>query len=662
MERDCLVRGVPVTVSCGLSFKIEDFNDKQISVLGWNQEKDGMKPAKQTNFLYKGERECVDIYLEDGRKISCTPDHKLLTDNKEWVKAKDLKPEETRLKASVKYPTISINDELTHCNNWSYKICDELTLKTDTLEEYFKSMAFARILGYILADGCISKTTSGYVGTIFMGHQIDLATILKDLNLFTTIKQTNFKDGNLYRIRLPASFTKILVQIKGMMTGARVKQPTTLPEFLLADNCPLPLIREFIAGLFGGDGHTCNISKNTFTYISFSQSKVIGHLDSLKAMMEQIKTWLAKFDIKGVTIQNSKINSASKKRDTDDKKNYEVVLHLDKEELIPFYEKIGFRYCCHKNQRMEAAVAYTRLCEGVIRQKKWIIDRVNELTDYKNIKSTNANKAISGLSNAIQKATEELRAIEPLLHNFAIPSISDLKEYLINNREGGKIPSSKFPTSTDFLESIGAKEWFSQSKAKKYVSKKTKSASSTTSDNENNENNDTIQDIINTTEDNDDMEEAEDTNEPISNENSQVICDKKYGVCRDSEVLPTMNLKVIDIRPGGVHPVYDIQVENEESFLANGVVAHNCMITHGAMGFLKERMMDVSDKFTVYICNECGLFSVVNPNDDGERRCDSCENYSQFTELHIPYACKLLMQELEGMMITPRFNTPKPNI
>ena len=118
-----------------------------------------------------------------------------------------------------------------------------------------------------------------------------------------------------------------------------------------------------------------------------------------------------------------------------------------------------------------------------------------------------------------------------------------------------------------------------------------------------------------------------------------------------------MNLKVIDIRKAGIHKVYDIQVEKEESFLANGVVSHNCMISHGTMGFLKERMMDVSDIFTVHICKECGLFSIVNPNDeDGPRMCGSCDNYAQFIELKIPYACKLLMQELEGMMITPRFN------
>ena len=344
--------------------------------------------------------------------------------------------------------------------------------------------------------------------------------------------------------------------------------------------------------------------------------------------MEQIKKWLARFEIKGVSIQAPKVNSASKKRENEADRNYEIVLHLDMHELIPFHDKIGFRYCCHKNQRMEAAVAYIRLRHGVIRQKKWIINRVDEIAKYKECK-TNNMKCEVVLTDAIDQAVEELKATEPLLHQFAIPSNSDLKEYLLNGREGGRIPSSKFPTSTQFLENIDAKDWFNESKAKKYKSKK------------------------NDCDDNE-VEETDGT--------SEIDCDKNHGVCRDGEVLPTMNLKVIDIRPGGTHPVYDIQVENEESFLANGVIAHNCMISHGAMSFLKERMMDVSDKFTVYICNECGLFSSVNPDDDAERKCGACDNYSEFTEMNIPYACKLLMQELEGMMITPRFNQEKPNL
>jgi len=638
MERDCAIKNTPISMDFGLNFKIQDLEKINLDVLGWNQEKNGMTPAKKTNFMYKGERECVDIWLEDGRKLSFTPEHRFLTADNTWTKANELKAGETRLKCSVNYPTIGIYDEIKECKNWSSKVSDNLTLKTDTPDELFKSMAFCRLLGYILTDGNITKNINKksitYSVTIFLGHMIDVRTIIKDIELFTSIKQTNFISKNLYEVRVPAALANNIGLIKGIMTGARVKQPSTLPEFLVDDNCPLPLLREFLAGLFGGDGHTCNIAKNTFTYISFSNSKVKPHLDSLKAMMEQIKKWLARFDIKGVTIQAPKVNSASKKWATDEERNYEIVLHLDMHELIPFHDKIGFRYCCHKNQRMEAAVAYVRLREGVIRQKKWIINRVDEIAKYKECKANN-KKCEVVLTQAIEQATEELIKNEPLLHIFAIPSNSDLKEYLINGRGGGRIPSSKFPTSTEFLKSINALCWFTESKAKKYQSKKKSNAPLTNIEEE----------VINS-----------DDNEPTEDN------EHNHGVCRVGDVLPTMNLKVIDIRPGGTHPVYDIQVDKEESFLANGVVAHNCMISHGAMGFLKERMMDVSDKFTVYICKECGLFSSVNPDDDSERRCGACDNYSEFTELHIPYACKLLMQELEGMMITPRFNQEKPNL
>lgn len=638
MEKDCYVQNTEISTRFGLSVKIQDFDNHNYEVLGWNGK--GMKPSNQTNFLYKGERQCVDIYLQDGRKLTCTPEHQMLTANNEWKKTTEFKVGETRLKCSVKYPVINIKDEVRNCNNWSLKVSNNLTLKTDTIDEFIKTMAFCRLLGYILTDGCVHKVKGDndyYVCKIFLGHMIDVNNVLNDIKLFTPTNQKKFNHKNLYEVRVPAYLTYNIVALKGMMTGARVKQPSTLPEFLTKPDCPLPLIREFLGGLFGGDGHTCVISKNTFTYISFANSKVKPLVPSLVAMMEQIKTWLARFDIKGVTIQTPKVNTASKKREDENKKNYEIVLHLDMHELIPFYEKIGFRYCCHKNQRMEAAVAYIRLREGVIRQKMQIIHRVPELMEAEKMTR----------QEAIDSATEELISQEPLLHSFAKPSIHDLREYLVRGRKGGRIPSSKFPTSTEFLKEIGALDWFSESKAKKYQSKKANTE-------------------VEDEEDNDEANETADMDaavEPLEQDSEK--CKKNFGVCRElikeeDLVLPTMNLKVIDIRPGGTHPVYDIQVEKEESFLANGVVAHNCMIAHGAMGFLKERMMDVSDKFTVYICNECGLFSSVNPDDDAERKCGACENYSEFTELNIPYACKLLMQELEGMMITPRFNQEKP--
>ena len=690
MEKDCFVHDTQISAPFGLSLKIQDFKlySSKVKVLGWNKDKNGMESSQQTNFLNKGERECVDIYLEDGRKITCTPEHKLLTSNNEWINANELKPGDTRLKCSVKYPELDINKEMQLCNNWTLQINSTFSLKTNTIDEYMKTLAFSRLLGYLLTDGHIHKKETR--AQIYMGHQIDLEIILNDIKLFAPVTQTHFKDEtrNIFVVNVPYILISNILDLDGIMTGARVNQASTFPEFLLDKNCPLPIIREFLGGMFGGDGHTCCISKNTFTYIGFSKSKVIKHIDSLKTMMEQIKTWLALFDIKGVTIQNPRINTASKKRIDDITKNYEIVLHLNMNELIPFYEKIGFRYCCHKNQRLEAAVSYTRLRNNVLRQKTWIINRVNELTDYKNKKIANPSTIIP-TKKAINQAIAELQLLEPIFHDFAIPNQKDILEYLINERKCGKIPCTKFPTSTEYLTSIDAINWFNTQNTKNTEELTDASEEVTDSSEErtitskevldaSEERTITSEEVTISSEEVTDAskkvtissEEVTDVGEEVTNASEEVNCENTYkmllndyGVDKEYNVLPTMNLKVIDVRPAGKHQVYDIQVDKTESFLANGIVSHNCMIAHGAMGFLKERMMDVSDKFTVFICKECGLFSIVNPEEeDGERKCGGCDNYSEFMELHIPYACKLLMQELEGMMITPRFNQYKPNI
>lgn len=632
MEKDCFDENTLITAQNGFSIKIKDFENQNLDILGWDATKKGMTTSKQTNFLYKGEKECVDVYLEDGRKITCTPEHKLLMSNGEWAKANELKINETRLKCSVKYPSIDFKEEIRKCNNWSFEINRHFALKTNTQEEYFKSMAFVRILGYLTTDGHIRKDKTGF---IYLGHQLDVARIINDIKLFVPVTQSNFVDRNFYTVKVPHPLINNILDIDGIVTGNKVKQPSKLPAFILKDDCPLPIVREFLAGMFGGDGHTCCISKNTFTYISISKSKNIIHINSLKIMMENIKKLLSRLGINKVTIQNPNINTKSKNR-ADEDKNYEIVLHLDISELIPFYDKIGFRYCCHKNQRLEAAVAYMRLRTGITRQKTWICNRVNELTNYKELKTQNPTKII-GTTKACIQAIAELKLLEPILHPCSIPNNHDILEYLINGREGGKFPISKLMSSTEFLRSIDALDWFNDSVA--------------TSVNVSNIEIDEIEGTEESTE--------EPTTEtlPSTIESSNSNSNSNYGVNKINDVLPTMNLKVIDVRPGGMHKVYDIQVDKEESFLANGVVAHNCMIAHGAMGFLKERMMDVSDIFTVHICKECGLFSIVNPDDEiGIRTCGGCNNNSQFMQLRIPYACKLLMQELEGMMITPRFN------
>ncbi len=87
-----------------------------------------------------------------------------------------------------------------------------------------------------------------------------------------------------------------------------------------------------------------------------------------------------------------------------------------------------------------------------------------------------------------------------------------------------------------------------------------------------------------------------------------------------------------------------------------GEMERDCMIAHGSLQFLKERMIDVSDNYRVFVCKECGLIASVNP-EQGIYSCKKCRNFVDFSEVRIPYACKLLMQELESMSIAPRFLT-----
>jgi DNA-directed RNA polymerase beta subunit len=89
-----------------------------------------------------------------------------------------------------------------------------------------------------------------------------------------------------------------------------------------------------------------------------------------------------------------------------------------------------------------------------------------------------------------------------------------------------------------------------------------------------------------------------------------------------------------------------------------GEMEKDAMVSHGASKFTRGRMYDASDKYQVYVCKKCGL--IASYNDELHIHCcRTCDNRVDFAYVEIPYACKLLFQELTTMNVVPRIMTDK---
>ena len=87
-----------------------------------------------------------------------------------------------------------------------------------------------------------------------------------------------------------------------------------------------------------------------------------------------------------------------------------------------------------------------------------------------------------------------------------------------------------------------------------------------------------------------------------------------------------------------------LEGRSRDGGLRFGEMERDCMISQGVSMILVEQLFHKSDPFTINICNNCGQIPTNN------EICKICNN-DEFVNVNIPFACKLLIQNLGAMNI-----------
>ena len=184
-------------------------------------------------------------------------------------------------------------------------------------------------------------------------------------------------------------------------------------------------------------------------------------------------------------------------------------------ETLLFHEKIGFAHCVHKSTKLEAGCLYLRHRQNVWDQQQRIVNKYKDIRD--NIKAQGKRAIVKDILKPILKDEDK----GPIFNSFyAHPTEKQITEFIRSRRKVEKPMFSRehFPGPLEYMDMIGVRYLFD--------------------------------------------------------------CDKKgekvYGVDKDSVEIPVFNVPLIHRKNIGMFETYDIEVSESHSFVANGIIVHNC--------------------------------------------------------------------------------------
>lgn len=597
----CVDEDTLVSLSSGITRKIKDILPGD-ELWGWTRT--GLSTDYCISKTYMGVKKTVRIVLKTGDEIVCTPDHRIMT-KRGWVEAGKL----------ISVDKIAYHIQLPEVNNLSFNNIwvvnsGNLHLSLIDHDQVVRSMAFFRLLGLVMASGYL------YADGVCVSLEslVDIYFLKKDIVLFTDWEMVVYKTGSLYTCHFPSTMVEYISFFakKNHLTN-------------LIGTSPFFLINEFVGSLIGRS--TTIVLNNNHLYDIQISSKDLTLCDPLFVK-----------NTCHLIGQGTLINDI----------NGELILGFV--DTFSLLKNVNVRYNINKSFILSSSFSYWKMAEFLdskdITSTEWYntTEFSQKLVEHKNYGTPYLFIEIFSIEDYIERPVYDITvknmssfvANGIVVHNCGMifgqedmPFTSDgiVPDIIINPH---CIPSRM--TINQLMECVLSKSCSLEGE---------------------------FGDSTPFTSNGDDISEQI-CNKLLRNGYEKHGWESLYngmtGEPMEAKIFigPTYYQRLKHLVSDKIHARalgyvttltrQPLEGRSRDGALRAGEMERDNLIAHGITKFLNERLFTQSDPYQIVICSKCGNFSTT------QDECRGC-NTDDVKRVNMPYAAKLLFQELQSMGI-----------
>ena len=238
----CVAEGTLVHLGCGAAMQVERLCKGDV-VMAFDKAEDGLRPTPVLAAIEReSERDCVELRFEDGRTLLCTPDHRVLTEYRGWVKAQRLQVGQSRVRMSSVPPMLFSSslhqDPVSRSFSLTLQSEPAMRFSCDDVRCCVRFCALARLLGYAASK---SWPVEGG-GCVVVNSQLDAERVVEDIRHITGETVTADRTPGCHCVGLPQC---LLQSFSPRATAERSVGA------LCRDGVPSDLLKETVAAFLG---------------------------------------------------------------------------------------------------------------------------------------------------------------------------------------------------------------------------------------------------------------------------------------------------------------------------------------------------------------------------------------------------------------------------